>query len=77
MTTRRASPYMTPAQVRSMTPMTGSTRSEARIVRLELIHAIAAIERAFLLSHGSEQEADLARLLEAARATLDLIKETA
>jgi hypothetical protein len=47
---------------------------ELRIMSLELQHAERAIERARLLSKGSEFEADLARLLEAARATLDLIK---
>jgi hypothetical protein len=40
---------------------------EYRIMTLELQHAIRAIERACLLSIGSEFEADLVRLLEMAK----------
>lgn len=47
---------------------------EYRIMTLELQHAIRAIERACLLSIGSEFEADLVRLLEMAKATSDLMK---
>jgi hypothetical protein len=47
---------------------------ELRMLRLELQHAVAAIERASLLAHGSGLEADLSHLLEAAKATLDLAK---
>jgi hypothetical protein len=50
-------------------------RPEIRMTRLELQHACRAIEGAYLLSKGSELEADLARLLEASRATLDRTKE--
>ena len=38
---------------------------ELRMIRLELLHAIGAIERAWLLARDGELEADLARLLEA------------
>ena len=47
---------------------------ERRIMILELRHATQAVERAWLISRGSELEHDLVRLVEAARATLDLIK---
>jgi hypothetical protein len=53
------------------------TSPEIRMVTLEFKHAIASIERAWLIARDGELEADLARLLEAARATLDLIKEDA
>ena len=76
-TTPSPRPYLTPAQVRTMTPMSGSTQPEARMMRLELQHACAAIERASLVARDRELRElapDFARLLEAARATLDLIK---
>ena len=41
------------------------------MIRLELKHAAAAIERTALLSAGLEFERDIRRLLEAARARLD------
>jgi len=47
------------------------------MMRLELQHACAAIERASLVARDRELRElapDFARLLEAARATLDLIK---
>jgi hypothetical protein len=47
------------------------------MIRLELQHACAAIERASLIARETELEADLVRLLEAARATLDLFRENA
>jgi hypothetical protein len=40
---------------------------------LELRHAAQAVERAWLISRGTELEHDLVRLVEATRATLDLI----
>jgi hypothetical protein len=46
--------------------------SKSRMIRLELLHAVGAIERAALLARGSEVEADVSRLLETARATVDL-----
>jgi hypothetical protein len=50
---------------------------EIRMIRLELQHACAAIERASLIARDhcdAETKGDLARLLEAAKATLDLIE---
>jgi len=46
---------------------------ERRIMILELRHAAQAVERAWLISRGTELEHDLVRLVEATRATLDLI----
>jgi hypothetical protein len=46
---------------------------ERRIMILELRHAAQAVERAWLISRGSELEHDLVRLVEATRATLDLV----
>ena len=48
------------------------TGAQIRMIRLELLHAVGAIERAALLARGSEVEADVSRLLEMARATIDL-----
>jgi hypothetical protein len=48
---------------------------EHRVMQLELKHAAAAIERAWLIARDGELEADLERLLEAARATLDLTQD--
>jgi hypothetical protein len=60
----------------TLKPELVSPAPERRIVRLELQHAIAAIERAWLIARDSKliTEPDLTRLLEAARATLDLMK---
>jgi hypothetical protein len=66
---------MSPAQVRAMPGLAQTSSPETRMIHLELQHACAAIERARLLSKGSEVEADLVRLSEAAYATLMLIKE--
>ena len=64
------------------TRMTMIAPPETRMIRLELQHACAAINRAFLIARHSEHQdihqpviPDLLRLLEAARATLDLIRE--
>jgi hypothetical protein len=47
------------------------SQAKDRMIRLELKHAAAAIERTALLSAGLEFECDIRRLLEAARARLD------
>lgn len=46
---------------------------EKHLIELELQHACNAIERARLIARTTKLEADLARLLEAAKATLDLV----
>lgn len=46
---------------------------EQRIMTLELNHAAAAIERAWLISRTTKLEHDLERLLAAAKATRDLV----
>ena len=48
---------------------------KTRMLRLELRHACAAIERARLIAKGMVVEADVARLLEMAEATVDLVEE--
>jgi|GEM_PF-3630061 hypothetical protein len=46
---------------------------EKRLIELELQHACNAIERARLIARTTTLEADLARLLGAAKTTLDLV----
>jgi hypothetical protein len=46
---------------------------EQRLIELELQHACNAIERARLIGRTTKLESDLQRLLEAAKATLDLV----
>lgn len=54
-------------------PQSAMTESRLKLITLEVRHGAASVERAWLLSKGANLEHDIARLLEATNATLDLI----
>ena len=53
--------------------MTDMSTAKDKMIHLELRHAASAIERARLLSKGTDIEKDVGRLLDTAKDTLGLV----